>query len=167
MSQPPRVAYFPDSFHEINGVAHTSRQFEAFARRHDLPFLCVRAGPRKRALENGGNVWTLELPRGSLSIPLEKDLSFDPAYLRHLPVIEDVLERFGPDVVHITGPSEIGFLGLAIARHNNLQLAASWHTNVHEYAARRSDPFLRLLPQPHSAAAGQAIEDMAMAAAAR
>ena len=43
---PPRVAYFPDSFHEVNGVAHTSRHFEAFARRRDLPFLCVRAGDR-------------------------------------------------------------------------------------------------------------------------
>ncbi|MGA8085698.1 MAG: glycosyltransferase [Terracidiphilus sp.] len=161
----PRVAYFPDSFHEINGVAHTSRHFEDFARRHDLPFLCVRAGHRRQALEEEGNLWTLELPRGSLSIPLEKDLSFDPVYLRHLPVIEDVLERFGPDVIHITGPSEIGFLGVAIARHTNLPLAASWHTNVHEYAARRSDPLLRVLARPHSEAAGQTIEDLALAVA--
>ncbi|HMG86843.1 MAG TPA: glycosyltransferase [Terracidiphilus sp.] len=159
----PRVAYFPDSFHEINGVAHTSRHFEAFARRHDAPFLCVRAGRRKQVLVEEGNLWTLELPRGALSIPLEKDLSFDPAYLRHLPVIEDVLARFEPDVIHITGPSEIGFLGVAIARHTNLPLAASWHTNVHEYAARRSDPLLRMLP--HSAAAGQTIEDLALAVA--
>jgi hypothetical protein len=32
----PRVAYFPDSFHEVNGVAHTSRNFEAFARRRNI-----------------------------------------------------------------------------------------------------------------------------------
>jgi phosphatidylinositol alpha 1,6-mannosyltransferase len=163
--QLPRIAYFPDSFHEINGVAHTSRHFEAFARRYDLPLLCVRAGHRRQALEDVGNVWTLELPRGLLSIPLEKDLSFDPAYLRHLPVIEDVLARFSPDVIHITGPSEIGMLGLAIARHYDLPLAASWHTNVHEYAARRSGPLLRLLPHPHSAAAGQTIEDLTLALA--
>jgi len=161
----PRVAYFPDSFHEINGVAHTSRHFEAFARRHDLPFLCVRAGRRVQAQEDSGNVWTLELPRGVLSIPLEKDLSFDPTYLRHLPVIEDVLERFRPDVIHVTGPSEIGLLGVAIARHTNLPLAASWHTNVHEYAARRSDPWLRKLPRSQSEAAGQTIEDLALAVA--
>ncbi len=164
-TQSPRVAYFPDSFHEINGVAHTSRHFEAFARRHDLPFLCVRAGNRRQALEDAGKVWTLELPRGSFSIPLEKDLSFDPAYLRHLPVIENVLERFRPDVIHITGPSEIGLLGVAIARHYNLALAASWHTNVHEYAARRSDPLVRLLPRPHSEAAGQTIENLALVVA--
>jgi len=45
-------------------------------------------------------------------------------------------------------------------------LAASWHTNVHEYAARRSDWFLRLLPKRQSVATGQKIEDLAMAAAA-
>jgi glycosyltransferase involved in cell wall biosynthesis len=163
----PRVAYFPDSFHEVNGVAHTSRHFEAFARRRNLPFLCVRAGDRTQAILEDGNIWTLELSRGFLSFALEKDLRFDPAFLRHIPLIEEVLERFKPDLIHITGPSEVGMLGAGLADHLNLPLAASWHTNVHEYAARRSDWFLRLLPKRHSAATGQTIEDLAMAAAAK
>ena len=163
----PRVAYFPDSFHEVNGVAHTSRHFEAFARRGNLPFLCVRAGDRAPAFLEDGNVWTLELPRGFLSFALEKDLRFDPAFLRHIPFIEEVLERFKPDLVHITGPSEVGMLGAGLAYSLGLPLAASWHTNVHEYAARRSEWFLRLLPARHSAATGQKIEDVAMAAAAK
>jgi len=163
----PRVAYFPDSFHEVNGVAHTSRHFEAFARRRNLPFLCVRAGDRTQAIIEEGNVWTLELPRGFLSIALEKDLFFDPAFLRHIPFIEEVLERFKPDLIHITGPSEVGMLGAGLAHHLNLPLAASWHTNIHEYAARRSEWFLRLLPARQSAATGQTIEDLAMAAAAK
>src|SRR5689334_20709163 len=79
---PPRVAYFPDSFHEVNGVAHTSRHFEAFARRRGLPFLCVRAGSGTPMLVEEGSVWTLELPRGALSFPLEKDLRYDPAFVR-------------------------------------------------------------------------------------
>jgi glycosyltransferase involved in cell wall biosynthesis len=168
MAQPfPRVAYFPDSFHEVNGVAHTSRHFEAFARRRDLPFLCVRAGDRTQAILEHGNVWTLELPRGFLSFALEKDLRFDPAFLRHIPLIGEVLERFKPDLIHITGPSEVGMLGAGLAHHLHLPLAASWHTNVHEYAARRSEWFLRLLPKRHSAATEQKIEDLAMAAAAK
>jgi glycosyltransferase involved in cell wall biosynthesis len=166
MVTPPRVAYFPDSFHEVNGVAHTSRHFEAFARRRNLPFLCVRAGNRPQALVEDGNVWSLELPRGFLSIPLEKDLRFDPAYLRHLKLIADVLDRFRPDLIHITGPSDVGLLGAFLAHRRHLPLAASWHTNVHEYAARRADWFLRLLPKRHSATAGQRIEDLALATAA-
>ncbi|MGA3334769.1 MAG: glycosyltransferase [Terracidiphilus sp.] len=163
----PRVAYFPDSFHEVNGVAHTSRHFEAFARRRKLPFLCVRAGERPQALVEDGNVWTLELPRGFLSFALEKDLRLDPAFFRHIPLISEVLERFRPDLIHISGPSEIGILGAGLAHHLHLPLAASWHTNVHEYAARRANWFLRLLPERQSAATGQRIEDLAMAAAAK
>jgi glycosyltransferase involved in cell wall biosynthesis len=163
----PRVAYFPDSFHEVNGVAHTSRHFEAFARRRNLPFLCVRAGDRTQAILEEGNVWTLELPRGFLSFALEKDLRFDPAFLRHIPLIGEVLERFKPDLIHITGPSEVGMLGAGLAHHLGLPLAASWHTNVHEYLARRSSWFLRLLPKRQSDATGQKIEDLAMAAAAK
>jgi phosphatidylinositol alpha 1,6-mannosyltransferase len=163
----PRVAYFPDSFHEINGVAHTSRHFEGFARRRNLPFLCVRAGDRVQALTEDGNVWTLELPRGFLSFALEKDLRYDPAFLRHIPLIGEVLERFKPDLIHITGPSEVGMLGAGLAHHMGLPLAASWHTNVHEYLARRSEWFLNFLPERQSAAAGQKIEDLTMAAAAK
>jgi phosphatidylinositol alpha 1,6-mannosyltransferase len=163
----PRVAYFPDSFHEVNGVAHTSRHFEAFARRRNLPFLCVRAGDRAQALTEDGNVWTLELPRGALSFALEKDLRFDPAFLRHIPLIEETLDRFKPDLIHITGPSEVGMLGATLAYNFNLPLAASWHTNVHEYAARRSNWFLRLLPKEQAQATGQTIEDLTMGAVAR
>jgi len=166
-ARPPRVAYFPDSFHEVNGVAHTSRHFEAFARRWKLPFLCVRAGERAQALIEDGDVWTLELPRGFLSFTLEKDLRFDPAYLRHIPLIGEVLDRFRPDLIHITGPSEVGMLGAGLARHLDVPLAASWHTNVHEYLARRSDWLLKLLPKRHFESTGQSIEDLTMAAAAR
>lgn len=161
-----RVAYFPDSFHEVNGVAHTSRHFEAFARRRNLPFLCVRAGDREPALIQDGNVWTLELPRGVLSFALEKDLRFDPAFLRHIPLIEDALDRFRPDLIHITGPSEVGMIGAGLAWNINLPLAASWHTNVHEYAGRRSEWFLRFLSKAQAEATEQTIEDITMSAAA-
>jgi hypothetical protein len=41
---PPRVAFFTDSFHEVNGVALTSREFARFARDRGYPFLSVHAG---------------------------------------------------------------------------------------------------------------------------
>jgi phosphatidylinositol alpha 1,6-mannosyltransferase len=165
----PRIAYFPDSFHEVNGVAHTSRHFEAFARRRNLPFLCIRASldGRGPVLREEGNVWSLELPRGILSFALEKDLRFDPAFPRHIPMIGEVLDRFQPELIHITGPSEVGMLGAGLAYHRDLPLAASWHTNVHEYLARRSDWLLKLLPERHSVSTGKKIEDLTLAAAAR
>jgi len=133
----PRVAYFPDSFHEVNGVAHTSRNFVAYAERRGLPFLCVRAGGRPQAFEQVGEMRTLELRRSRGSVRMEKDLEFDTLFWRHEAAIRLALERFRPDVIHITGPSELGMFGAYFAWEIGVPLAASWHTNLHEYAARR------------------------------
>src|SRR5258707_11681107 len=133
----PRVAYFPDSFHEVNGVALTSRNFLAYAQRHGLPFLCVRAGTREISFEQVGELRTLELRRSRGSVRMEKDLEFDTLFWRHGGAIRRELERFRPDVIHITGPSELGMFGAYFAWEMGIPLAASWHTNVHEYAARR------------------------------
>ena len=157
-----RVAYFPDSFHEINGVAHTSRQFEAFARRRNLPFLCVRAGSRKPRLLIEDQLWTLELHRGLLSFGLEKDLRFDAAFFRFIPLIVRTLHRFQPDLIHITGPSENGLIGAALAHHLRIPLVASWHTNLHEYAATRARWLIRRLPPSARPRVSQSIENTAL-----
>jgi phosphatidylinositol alpha 1,6-mannosyltransferase len=166
----PRVAYFPDSFYEINGVAHTSRHFEAFAQRRGLPFFCLHPGNRDGALREQqlGELTTLEIPRDSaVSFRLEKDLTFDPAFLRHKKFLEERLRAFGPDIVHITGPSEPGILGAWLARNLKVPLVASWHTNLHEYAAQRSGWFVRMFPRSKQRAAEKKIEDASLLACAR
>ena len=162
-----RVAYFPDSYHEVNGVAHTSRQFEAFARRRHLPFLMVRAGDRSHAYLSESPTASLELKRGRLSFALEKDLRFDLGFLRHLPDITRTVKAFKPDVIHITVPSELGLIGAYLSVRLRVPLVASWHTNVHEYAAKRSSWFLRFLPAGHSTAAAMHIKHVTLAATAR
>jgi glycosyltransferase involved in cell wall biosynthesis len=160
--RPPRVAYFPDSFHEVNGVAHTSRNFVAYAQRHQLPFLCIRAGNRSNALEQEGSVRTLELPRSVASVGMEKDLAFDPVFWRHADMIEDELRQFKPDILHMTGPSELGIFAAYFAWKLRIPLAASWHTNVHEYAARRLTWLTSLIPGALGPATGDAIEGGAL-----
>lgn len=151
MGTAPRVAFFPDSFHEVNGVAHTARNFTAYAKRHGLPMLCIRAAaPGVRgnaALNTEGSVTEVDLPRSSFSIAMEKDLSFDPTFARYAGTISRELDRFRPDLIHITGPSELGIFGAYFAWRKHIPLAASWHTNVHEYAGRRSAPLAALLPK--------------------
>jgi len=147
----PRVAYFPDSFHEVNGVAHTSRHFLAYAERHGLPFLCVRAsagaGTPRRVFAHTGELRTLDLRRSPIAVRMEKDLQFDPLFWRHAEEIKRRLEEFKPDVIHITGPSELGIFGAYFAWELGIRLAASWHTNLHEYSARRLKWLTRLLPR--------------------
>ncbi len=145
LNSAPRVAFFPDSFYEVNGVAHTSRHFEAFAKRRNLPFLNVHAGPADSFAGNG-NLQVMELRTSRAGVPLETDLTFDPLFLRHLAAVKLRLHEFRADLVHVTGPSHIGILGVLAARHAGLPLVASWHTNLHEYAARRMGKTFSLLP---------------------
>jgi phosphatidylinositol alpha 1,6-mannosyltransferase len=158
----PRVAYLPDSFHEVNGVAHTSRNFVAYAERYELPFLCVRAGTRVNAFEQVSELRTLELARSRGSVRMEKDLEFDTLFWRHGGTIRRELERFRPDVIHITGPSELGMFGAYFAWEMGVPLAASWHTNVHEYAARRMGWMTRHLSARQGAATERGVEGGAL-----
>ncbi len=162
-AQTPRVAFFPDSFHEVNGVAHTSRQFTEWAARTGNPFLCVRAGGVRTEAAPG----FLELPRGFASFALDRDLRYDPLFARHGAAVLRALRQFRPDLIHITGPSELGMLGAVMARRLGVPLAASWHTNVHEYASRRSGWALRALPASARPQAAARVEKSAFRAAIR
>ena len=74
------------------------------------------------------------------------------------------LRAFQPDVIHITGPSELGIFGAYFAWKHGVKLAASWHTNLHEYAARRLAWLSRLLPLETAARLESGVEAGALAA---
>jgi phosphatidylinositol alpha 1,6-mannosyltransferase len=142
MEEGIRVAFFPDTYEEIDGVANTSRQFEAFARERGFELLIV-CGGTEDTLVKEGCVTRVICRRGRFGFPLDKKHDFDLAFWRHYDRVFDAVYRFAPDIVHITGPSDVGQLGALVAHRLRVPLAASWHTNLHEYAERRA---LRLLP---------------------
>ncbi len=140
--RPMRVALFADCFNEVNGVSNTCRRFTEFAKDNNLPLLLVCAD-EKTGINTDGSLIRLGLKRGRASFGVDKDLRFDTLFLRHYRTIRDAVRTFAPDLVHITGPGDVGISG-AIAGHDlGIPVAASWHTNLHEYAARRLD---RILP---------------------
>ncbi len=161
-----RVAFFPDAYHEVDGVANTSRHFEQFALRRGLPFLTVLGGT-KNSLEHDGSVTRLECKRSPIGFPLDKKHDFDLAFMRHYGKVADQVRAFEPDVIHITGPSDVGILGTVIAQRMHIPLAASWHTNVHEYAERRGVGLLPFLPKSARNRAGRAMREASLLATLR
>jgi glycosyltransferase involved in cell wall biosynthesis len=145
MSHEVRSAFFPDTYAEVDGVANTAKQFEAFARRRDLPFLLVHGGDQHAATRIG-RFTRMELKRGALSFALDAKHDFDLLFLRHYAAVAEVLREFRPDVIHITGPSDNGILGALLAARLGIPLVGSWHTNLHEYAEQRAVALLRFLP---------------------
>src|SRR5690348_7453407 len=102
MSSPPRVAFFTDTYEEINGVALTSRQLTAYAHRQGNPFLCVRGGTETRMEQR-----EIVLQRGPLSFGLDRGLLHDPLLWRHYRSVRDRVREFRPDVIHIVSPGDV------------------------------------------------------------
>jgi phosphatidylinositol alpha 1,6-mannosyltransferase len=136
LGQIPRVAFFTDAFYEANGVGTLSREFESFARRHQFPCFSVHAGPATE-LRAEGSITTLELKRGPLAFPLDRELRCDPFLTRYRDLTLNELAAFGADIVHITGPGDVGILGAWVAHDLRVPRVASWHTNLQEYAEKR------------------------------
>jgi glycosyltransferase involved in cell wall biosynthesis len=141
----PRVAFFSDSFLEVNGVAHTSRCLAAVARKRGLPFLAVFGGNNTRHTREG-LAESLELRRSAFSFRLDHDLRHDLLFWRHFPRALAAANAFQPDLVHITGPGDLGITGARVAYALRVPLVASWHTNLHEYAGRRLVRLLCYVP---------------------
>lgn len=137
-----RVALFADCFHEVNGVSLTCGELIKYARRNSRPMLAVHAGPCS-GMTSAGSVTTLQLARGALRLPVDADFDYDVLFLRHWEEARRAVEQFRPNVVHITGPGDCGTLGALLAHRLRIPIVASWHTNVHEFAARR---LARVLP---------------------
>lgn len=143
---PLRVALFTDSFDEANGVATLSREFTEFAARRKYPFFCVHGGPAN-TLTRRQTVTTMQLKRGFASFPLDRELYCDPLLSRYRNKVLAQIRLFQPDLVHITGPGDIGIMGLWMQHLLHVPLIASWHTNLHEYAGRRLHQSFAFLPQ--------------------
>lgn len=161
MTGAPRIALFADTFYEVNGAARTCREWDAFARRRGLPFLSIRWN-QHYAFAEDGPIWHLDLVRSRSSFPIDPDLRFDVRFLRYLERVETVVRRFRPEFVHVTSPGDLGILGAIVAHRLGVPLASSWHTNLHEYAARRLSRLSGWLPQGVRRRAMQAVEQFVM-----
>lgn len=124
----------------------TSNRLVGFVRKRGLPFLCVHAG-RKTEVRADGNLTFVVLKRSPASFEMDEGLKYDPFFQRHVSLVRSELEKFKPDVFHITGLNDVSIVGAYLAWKMDVPLVGSWHTNLHEYAARRLRAKFSFLPQ--------------------
>jgi len=168
MSEKPlRIAYFTDSYLEVDGVANTAKQFEAYIRRKRYPFLMLYGGYERAKIMREGELTRVELPRSKFGFRLDCRHDFDLAFLRHMARAMELVAEFKPDVLHITGPSDVGILGAMVAHRMKIPLVGSWHTNLHQYAERRALPLLGFLPAGWRRYLGKMIRELSFRATAR
>ncbi len=146
MEKQLRVAFFPDSYLEVNGAAMTSQRLTGFAKRNGYPFLCVHAA-NKTDVWQDESITYLSLKRSPVSFKLDEDLAYDPLFQRHTNRVLRQIHEFKPDVIHITGLNDVSIVGSYLAWKLQIPILGSWHTNIHEFAAHRLSKMLRFLPK--------------------
>ena len=145
VNKPLRIAFFPDSFLEVNGAAMTSQRLVGYAKKNGYPFLCVHADQKTTVTEDG-SVTFLTLKRSPVSFKLDEDLAYDPLFQRHATRVLREMVKFKPDVIHITGINDISIVGVYLGWKMQIPVLGSWHTNVHEFAAHRLAKMFKFLP---------------------
>lgn len=160
------MAYFPDAYLELDGVARTSREFEDFARRRNLPFLLVHGGPQN-AVSTSGSVTRVQLGRSRIGFSVDQAHDYDLIFLRRLRRIRQLVRKFRPDVIQITGPSDVGILGAVIAHNLRVPLAATWQTNLDQYARSRAAAVTSFLPAALTSKFLETVQKLSLAACLR
>jgi glycosyltransferase involved in cell wall biosynthesis len=166
VDSPPRVAFFTDTFNEINGVALTSRQLTEFARKREYPFLCIRGAEKSFKTHDYGTTH-IELARGPFAFSLDKGLRHDPMLWRHEAHVSEMVREFKPDIIHVVSPGDVSEIGVYIAKKMKLPLAISWHTNLHEFGAMRLAKYVGWMGQRAKGAISQVCEDLILDAVIR
>lgn len=120
-----RIAFFTDTFlPEINGVSITNQKLlECLNKRQGHEYIVFAPGP---ALSTDINIY--RLPGISFILYPECRISL-PKYF----FIVRVLDKFKPDMVHISTPFSIGLCGLYYARKRGIPVTAVYHTNFNQY----------------------------------
>jgi glycosyltransferase involved in cell wall biosynthesis len=140
-----RVAFFADSFLEVNGAAMTSKRLVGYAKKNGYPFLCIHGG-KETASTQKGSVSYLSLKRSPVSFKLDEDLAYDPLFQRHTSRVLRALVKFRPDILHITGLNDVSIIGAYLGWKMQLPIIGSWHTNIHEFAAHRLAKMFSFMP---------------------
>jgi glycosyltransferase involved in cell wall biosynthesis len=154
-----RVAFLPDTFSEVNGVAHTARHLEGFARRRQIPFLSVHCGAKTERTTDGA-VSILQLKRSAARIALDANLDYDLLLMRYAKRVLAEVREFGAELIHITGPGDMGAVGAYVSWKLKLPLVISWHTSLHEYAGARLERLLSFTGKRRSKQAGAYAENL-------
>lgn len=98
--------------------------------------MCIYAG-KKTEVTQDGSITFVSLKRSALSFAMDEGLKYDPLFQRHVGLVRRELEKFKPDVFHITGLNDVSIIGAYLSWKMKIPMVGSWHTNLHEFAARR------------------------------
>jgi len=123
-----RVALFSCFYDEPNGVSTFTKAFEANAVRYNCPVQIITGEHFIRTVVNENVIVNKMFGEGL--IPLRR-------------MVERFVGAFRPDIIHVTGPSNIGRMGVQIAKALHIPVVATWHINYAEFISESTAADMR------------------------
>ncbi len=126
-AKPVKVAYFTDTYEEINGVARTAKIMRKIAQEEDMPYtfvICTEEGFKD------GNLVSLRA-NFRIPVPFYEELRMGvPSFLE----LVDFIEKKGFTNLHIASPGPLGLMAFLAGKLLNLRVTFTFHTDVPSYA---------------------------------
>lgn len=122
-----KIAFFTDTYYEINGVARTANIMRVLAIEEDMPFEFFVCAKENRKEEN------LNYIRAQMWIPTPfyEEIKLGLPYLTQ---ILDLLEKEGFTGVHIATPGPLGLIAFLVGKILGLRTTFAFHTDIPTYA---------------------------------
>jgi len=123
----PKVAYFTDTYWEINGVARTAQIMRKIAQEEGLPFHFFISSKEAYAEKN----LTSLRARLVVPTPFYEELKLNIPSMAEL---IEVLEKEGFTHVHVSTPGPLGIMAFVAAKVLGLKVSFAYHTDIPKYA---------------------------------
>ncbi|MCX7738607.1 MAG: glycosyltransferase [Hydrogenothermaceae bacterium] len=134
-----KVAYFTDTFFEINGVAITTSKLLNVSKKYDVDMEFIISSHKD---VNSQKVKNFK-PVISTPLPEYPDITVNvPNFLEVL----DYIEKQNFTTIYCATPGILGIYGLIISKILNITLVSAYHTDFPAYAQKYTgEPFIKLL----------------------
>ena len=122
-----KVLLFTDTFCDINGVSRFVQDLSLMAEKENIAFFVVTSSVK--TCSHYPNVKVFK-PKYRMKIPFYKELDLVfPSY----EALYAYTESISPDVIHISTPGFVGWMGRKIASEKGIPMAGTYHTDFSKF----------------------------------
>ncbi len=123
-----KVILFTDTFCDINGVSRFIQDISLLANERKLAFYVITS--TLKSCPDLPNVYNIK-PKFRMQMPFYPEIDMVYPASKEIEKIVDMIE---PNVIHISTPGMVGWIGRKIAKKRNISMIGTYHTDFPAFA---------------------------------
>lgn len=130
-----KILLFTDTFYDANGVSRFLQDMAFIAHKRDYKFTIITSSYKNFGNKHLPNVINVT-PSLCMKMPFYRDLDLT---FPNPKKISKIFHRINPDIVHVSTPAYIGYMGRYLARKYDKILTGIYHTNFPAYLKKNTN----------------------------